>query len=163
MLAEYVDVYSPLLYTPNPPHPQVVSIATTAQAKMKLWKETFRSSKTTTSSRVSGNPQLAACEGHVYLRFFSALCFIVRTIWTSQTYDVIDYYFPFNTILSTVWWCPCYVTAVYVNNWSWHVHGSHAVCLLKPGVTDANLKTLTLNTNWKTKIFEIGGGAVLLL
>ena len=49
MLAEYVDVYSPLLYTPNPP--QVVSIATTAQAKMKLWKETSRSSKTTTSSR----------------------------------------------------------------------------------------------------------------
>jgi hypothetical protein len=55
----------------------------------------------------------------------------------SQTYDVIDYYFPFNTILSTVWWCPCYVTAVYVNNWSWHVHGSHSVCLLKPGVTGA--------------------------
>jgi hypothetical protein len=37
--------------------------------------------------------------------------------------------------LSTMWWCPCYVTAVYVNNWSWHVHGSHSVCLLKPGVT----------------------------
>jgi hypothetical protein len=34
-----------------------------------------------------------------------------------------------------VWWCPCYVTAVYVNCWSWHVHGSHSVCLLKPGVT----------------------------
>jgi hypothetical protein len=31
--------------------PQVVSIATTAQEKMKLWKETSRSSKTTTSSR----------------------------------------------------------------------------------------------------------------
>nr|ACG40341.1 hypothetical protein [Zea mays] len=30
---------------------EVVSIATTAQAKMKLWKETSRSSKTTTSSR----------------------------------------------------------------------------------------------------------------
>jgi hypothetical protein len=52
ILVEYVDVYSPLLYTPNPPpHPQVVSIATTAQEKMKLWKETSRSSKTTTSSR----------------------------------------------------------------------------------------------------------------
>ena len=37
--------------THQPPHPQVVSIATTAQAKMKLWKETSRSSKTTTSSR----------------------------------------------------------------------------------------------------------------
>jgi hypothetical protein len=31
--------------------PQVVRIATTAQEKMKLWKETSRSSKTTTSSR----------------------------------------------------------------------------------------------------------------
>jgi hypothetical protein len=34
-----------------------------------------------------------------------------------------------------VWWCPCYVTAVYVNCWSWHVHGLHSVCLIKPGVT----------------------------
>jgi hypothetical protein len=23
---------------------------------------------------------------------------IVKTMWMSQTYDVIDYYFPFNTI-----------------------------------------------------------------
>jgi hypothetical protein len=37
--------------THQPSLPQVVSIATTAQEKMKLWKETFRSSKTTTSSR----------------------------------------------------------------------------------------------------------------
>jgi hypothetical protein len=44
-------VYSPLLYTPNPPHPQVVSIATPAQERMKLWKETTRSSKITTGSR----------------------------------------------------------------------------------------------------------------
>jgi hypothetical protein len=50
-LAEYVDVYSPLLYTPNPPHPEVVCIATTAQEKMKPWKDTSRSSKITTSSR----------------------------------------------------------------------------------------------------------------
>jgi hypothetical protein len=28
-----------------------------------------------------------------------------------------------------------YVTVVYVNCLSWHVHGSHLVCLLKPGVT----------------------------
>jgi hypothetical protein len=41
-------VYSPLLYTPNPPPPQ---IATTSQEKMKPWKETSRSSKITTSSR----------------------------------------------------------------------------------------------------------------
>jgi hypothetical protein len=30
-----------------------------------------------------------------------------------------------------------YVTVVYVNCRSWHVHGSHSVCLLKPGVTDS--------------------------
>jgi hypothetical protein len=28
-----------------------------------------------------------------------------------------------------------YVTVVYVNCWSWHIHGSHSVCLLKPSVT----------------------------
>jgi hypothetical protein len=33
-----------------------------------------------------------------------------------------------------------YVTAVFVNCSSWHVHGSHSVCLLKPGVTGAQSK-----------------------
>jgi hypothetical protein len=33
-----------------------------------------------------------------------------------------------------------YVTVVYVNCWSWHVHGSHSVCLLKPGVKATLLK-----------------------
>ena len=83
--------------THQTPHPQVVSIATTAQEKMKPWKETSRSSKTTTSSRrgLAATPQSAACEGRGYLRFVFALWFIVKTIWTSQTYDVIDYYFAF--------------------------------------------------------------------
>jgi hypothetical protein len=58
-------------------------------------------------------------------------------MWMSQTYDVIDYYSPLKYYLSTVWWCPCYVTVVYVNCWSWHIHGSHSVCLLKPGVKEA--------------------------
>jgi hypothetical protein len=43
---------------------------------MKSWKETFRSSKITTSSRrgLAATPsQLAACEGRVYLRFVFAL------------------------------------------------------------------------------------------
>jgi hypothetical protein len=61
--------------THQPPHPQVVSIATPAQEKTKLWKETTRSSKITTSSRrgLVANPQSAACEGRVYLRFVFAL------------------------------------------------------------------------------------------
>jgi hypothetical protein len=37
--------------THQTPHPQVVSIATTAQEKTKSWKETSRSSKITTSFR----------------------------------------------------------------------------------------------------------------
>jgi hypothetical protein len=37
--------------THQTPLPQVVSIATTAQEKMKPWKETSRSSKTMMSSR----------------------------------------------------------------------------------------------------------------
>jgi hypothetical protein len=71
-IAEYVDVYSPLLYTPTP---QVVRVATTAQVKMKLWRRTSRSSKSTTSSRrgLVANPQSAAYVGRVYLHFFSAL------------------------------------------------------------------------------------------
>jgi hypothetical protein len=37
--------------THQTPHPQVVCIATTAQEKMKPWKENSRSSKITMSSR----------------------------------------------------------------------------------------------------------------
>jgi hypothetical protein len=37
--------------THQPPLPQVVRVATTAQEKMKPWKETSRSSKTTMNSR----------------------------------------------------------------------------------------------------------------
>jgi hypothetical protein len=69
--AEYVDVYSPLLYTPNP-HPQVVSIATPAQERMKPWKEISRSSMITMSFRhgLAATPSLlpvkAAC---IYVSF----------------------------------------------------------------------------------------------
>jgi hypothetical protein len=58
--------------THQPPHPQVVSIATPAQEKMKLWKETTRSSKIMTSSRrglaatPSRLPVKAAC---IYVSF----------------------------------------------------------------------------------------------
>jgi hypothetical protein len=57
---------------PNTPHPQVVSIATPAQEKMKLWKETTRSSKIMMSSRrglaatPSRLPVKAAC---IYISF----------------------------------------------------------------------------------------------
>jgi hypothetical protein len=67
-------MYSPLLYTPTPP-PRVVLVATTAQEKMKPWRKTSRSSKNTMSFRhgLATNPESAACEGRVYLRFVFAL------------------------------------------------------------------------------------------
>jgi hypothetical protein len=53
----------------------VVHIATTAQEKMKSWRRTSRSSKSTMSSRrgLAAKPQSAAYEGRVYLRFVFAL------------------------------------------------------------------------------------------
>jgi hypothetical protein len=53
----------------------------------------------------------------------------------SQTYDVIDYYYPFMLLFEHCVMMSSYVTAMYVNCRSWHVHGSHSVCLIKPGVT----------------------------
>jgi hypothetical protein len=65
-------VYSPLLKTPK--H-QVVRIATPAQEKMKSWGMISRSFETMMSSRrgLAANPQSAACEGRILLRFIFAL------------------------------------------------------------------------------------------
>jgi hypothetical protein len=40
---------------------------------------------------------------------------IVKTIWTSQTYDVIDYYYPFMLLFEHCVMMSGYVTVVYVN------------------------------------------------
>jgi hypothetical protein len=48
--AMYPDLVGRVTHT-KPPHPQVVSIATPAQERMKLWKETTRSSMIRMSSR----------------------------------------------------------------------------------------------------------------
>jgi hypothetical protein len=74
-------VYSPLLYTPNPP--QVVSIATTAQEKMKLWKETSKSSKITTSSR----RVLAATPSRLHVK---AACIYVSFPYFDYCKDYVD-------------------------------------------------------------------------
>jgi hypothetical protein len=60
--------------------PQVVRVATTTEVKMKSWRRTSRSSKSTMSSRrgLAANPQSAACEGRVYLRFFFRTLKIVK-------------------------------------------------------------------------------------
>ena len=80
---EYVDVYSPLLYTPNPSHPQVVCIATTSQEKMKPWKETSRSSKITTSSRRG----LAATPSRLHVK---AACIYVSFPHFDYCKDYVD-------------------------------------------------------------------------
>jgi hypothetical protein len=64
--------------------PQVVSIATTAQEKMKPWKETSRSSETTTSSRrgLAATPsRLPVKAAFIYVLF---LHFDVSDIWCNR-------------------------------------------------------------------------------
>jgi hypothetical protein len=39
-----------------------------------------------------------------------------------------------------------YVIVAYVSFWSWHVHGSHLVYLLKPGVTQTSPLGIALRT-----------------
>jgi hypothetical protein len=68
-------------------------------------------------------------------------------MWMSETYDVIDYHYPFMLSFEHYLMISSYVTVVYVNCWSWHVHGSHSVCLLKPGVTIDHLMMLPLKTS----------------
>jgi hypothetical protein len=52
-----------------------------------------------------------------------------RTSWCNQLLPSFMLLFEHCVMMSS------YVTVVYVSCWSWHVHGSHSVCLLKPGVT----------------------------
>jgi hypothetical protein len=82
--------------THQTPLPQVVRVATTAQEKMKPWKETSRSSKITTSSRheLAATPVGCLWRPRVSTFLFRTLI-IVKSMWMSQTYDVIDYYYPF--------------------------------------------------------------------
>jgi hypothetical protein len=67
-------VYSPLLYTPNPPSPgcQHCNHCSGEDEAVEGDLQEFQDYDEFWAW-VSGNPQLAACEGRVYLRFFSAL------------------------------------------------------------------------------------------
>jgi hypothetical protein len=55
-------------------------------------------------------PVKAAC---IYVSFPHLI--IVKTMWMSQTYDVIDYYYPFILLFEHYVMMSSYVTAVYVN------------------------------------------------
>jgi hypothetical protein len=87
------------------------------------------------------NPQWAAYEGHISTfripHFDHVNDYVMLiTLWMSWTswcsrVPISAIYFKQCVMMSN------YVIAVYVSFWSWHVHGSHLVCLLKPGVTDS--------------------------
>jgi hypothetical protein len=51
-----------------------------------------------------------------------------------------------------------YVTVVYVNCLSWHVHGSHSVCLLKPGVTVTTSPRVIINLDRRSRSLQANLG-----
>jgi hypothetical protein len=83
---------------------------------MKPWKETSRSSKITTSSRrgLAATPSRLPVKSRVSTFLFRTLI-IVKTMWMSQTYDVIEYYYPFMLLFEHCVMMSSYVTVVYVN------------------------------------------------
>jgi hypothetical protein len=93
---------------------------------------------------LAANPQSAACEGQTYVRFVFALWYMLMTMWMSQTSWCNQLIPSFMLLFEHCVMMSGYITVVYMNCWSWHVHGSHSVCLLKPGVTVANSCALIL-------------------
>jgi Na+-translocating ferredoxin:NAD+ oxidoreductase RnfE subunit len=81
---------------------------------MKPWEETSRNSKITTSSMrgLAATPSRLPVKATCIYVFFRTLI-IVKTMWMSQTYDVIDYYSPFMILLGV---CPCFATESTYNN-----------------------------------------------
>jgi hypothetical protein len=56
-----------------------------------------------------------------------------------------------------------YVIAVHVNFLSWHVHGSHSICLPKPGVTKGGCWDLLHGEGLKQLWRILGGLGVFLI
>jgi hypothetical protein len=69
-----------------------------------------------TSSRrgLAAPPQSLPVEAACIYVFFHTLI-IVKTMWMSQTYDVIDYYCPFMLLFEHCVMMSSLVTSVYVN------------------------------------------------
>jgi hypothetical protein len=57
------------------------------------------------------------------------------TMWMSRTSWCNRLLLSFMLLFEHCVMMSGYVTTVYVNCWSWDVHGSHSVCHLKPSVT----------------------------
>jgi hypothetical protein len=133
---EYVDVYSPLLY--KPPHPRLSPMYLVLRRRCwqhgGIWGV---SGLRRVLVFLVASPQSATCEGLIYyVSYFRTLmlrwlCY--KLCGCLGNLDIIKYF-------STIYFENCvmksnYVIAVYASFWSWHVHGSHLVCLPKPGLT----------------------------
>jgi hypothetical protein len=111
------------------PKHQVVHIATLAQEKMKSCWRISKSSKTMTSSRrgLAANPQSAACEGRVLLRFifalwsmFKTLC-MSRTSWCNQTITFFMFLFEHCVMMSG--YVNCCVRELLILACTWFTFG----------------------------------------
>jgi hypothetical protein len=75
-------------------------------------------------------------EAFTFTTFCISTLILVKsmTIWMSSTFGCNK----FNTLYVIIW---ALCNEVHLYNhcvrefWSWHIHGSHSVCLLKPGAT----------------------------
>jgi hypothetical protein len=141
-------------FTHQPPLPQVVSIPTTAQDKMKSWKETSRSSNITTSSRrglaatPSRLPVKAACIYVSFPHFDYCKDYVdVSDIWCNRLL------FPFYVIIwalcDDVQLCNCCVRELLILARTWFAFGLPS----KTGCDSSfTLETSTLGT--QTQVFE---------
>jgi hypothetical protein len=99
-IAEYVDLYSALLY--NTKLPRMSTLQPLLRRRWsrgggfsgvpRLWWVSRRG--------LAANPHSVACEGRVLLRFVFALWSMLMTMWSNQIITLLCYY------LSIVWWCP---------------------------------------------------------
>jgi hypothetical protein len=71
-----------------------------------------------------------------------------RTSWCNRLLPSFMLLFDHCVMMSS------YVTTVYMNCWSWQVHGSHSVCLLKPGVTTPRLENRRIKFHFDSYIFS---------
>ena len=129
---------------------QIVHTAITAQEKMKVTWRISRSSRTSRSFRsgLVATPSQLPVKALSLLRFTLALWLLVKlmTMWMSST-SWCNKLIPLYVII----WALC--NDVHLCNhcirefWSWHVHDSHSVCLLKPGVTDVIIYYILIRAN----------------
>jgi hypothetical protein len=116
------------LSTHQPPHPRVVCIATTAQEKMKPWKETSRSSRITTSSRrglaatPSQLPVKATCIYVSFSHFDYCKDYVdVSDIWCNRL--LLPFYVIIWALCDDVQLCNCYVRELQILARTWFAFG----------------------------------------